>query len=134
MPPMPSANSSTLVSSTVALSLSFSFLPLARYFIAASMYLLPSLVSKSTEINGIYMQGVKRAIKREVKAEPLSSTPSTPITIAQRPRAVSAEMSLRKRPGADTRALNALNAPTEEDAEEEQLEKLLQGNAGAGEA
>jgi hypothetical protein len=48
------------------------------------------------EINGIYMQGVKRAIKREVKAEPLSSAPFTPITIAQRLRAVSAEMSLRK--------------------------------------
>jgi len=68
-------------------------------------------------------QGVKKAIKREIKAEPLSSAPSTPVTIPKRPRTVSAEMFLRKWPGADTRAPNALNAPTEEeDAEEEQLE------------
>jgi hypothetical protein len=83
-------------------------------------------------------KGVKKNIKQEVKAEPLSSAPSTPITIPKRPRAISAEMSLSKRPGAiTTRAMKALTTPAEEeDADEEQFEplhKLLEGSAGASE-
>jgi hypothetical protein len=65
-------------------------------------------------------KGVKKAIKQEIKAEPPSSAPSTPITIPKRPRATSAEIPLRKRPGPLTRALKTLNSPAEEeDAEEE---------------
>jgi hypothetical protein len=46
---------------------------------------------------------------------------STPITIPKRPRAVSAEMSISKRPGATaTRALKALNTPAEEEDVEEE--------------
>jgi hypothetical protein len=59
-------------------------------------------------------KGVKKDIKQEVKAEPLSAS-STLITVPKRPRAVSAEMSLRKRPGAVTRALKALTTPAEEE-------------------
>lgn len=73
-----------------------------------------------------------------MKPEPLSSAPSTPATIFKRPRAVSAEMSIRKRPGPVTRALKSLDTPAEEDAGErleplEPLNKLLGGNAGAAE-
>jgi hypothetical protein len=80
-------------------------------------------------------KGVKKAIKSEVKAEPLSSAPSTPLIILKRPRATSAGISLRKRPRPLTRALKVLNSPAEkEDAEEEQaFKKLLKGSAGASE-
>jgi hypothetical protein len=75
---------------------------------------------------------MNKKIKQEVKAEPLPSAPTTPIMIPTRPRAVSAEMSLSKRPSPTTRcAAKALITPgKEEDAEEEQLEplhKLLEG-------
>jgi hypothetical protein len=80
-------------------------------------------------------KGVKKAIKQKVKAEPLSSAPSTPITIPKRPRATSGEMSLRKRPKPLTRALEALNSPAEEEYEEKEqaFEKLLKGSASASE-
>jgi hypothetical protein len=99
-----------------------------------SPVLTPTPVRKAPVKKG---KGAKRTIKQEVKAEPLSSAPSTPMTLPKRPRAVSAEMPLSKRPGATTtRALKALIPPKEEDAEEEQwepLDKLLEGNAGDSE-
>jgi hypothetical protein len=49
-------------------------------------------------------KGVKKAVKQEMKAQRLSSTPSTPLVLPKRPRAVSVETPIRKR-GAVTRAL-----------------------------
>jgi hypothetical protein len=78
---------------------------------------------------------VKKAVKQEVKAEPLSSIPSTPLVLPKRPRATSTETPFRKR-GAVTRALKALRATAEEDDDGEQLEpleKLLGGSTSASE-
>jgi hypothetical protein len=78
---------------------------------------------------------VKKAVKQEVKAEPLSSIPFTPLVLPKRPRATSTEEPVRKR-GAVTRALKALRATAEEDDDGEQLEpleKLLGGSTSAGE-
>lgn len=58
---------------------------------------------------------MKKAVKQEVKIEPPSSAPSTPVALPKRPRAISGEMSLRKRPGAVTRALKALHTSSEKD-------------------
>jgi hypothetical protein len=79
---------------------------------------------------------MKKVVKQEIKAEPLSSTSSTPLVLPKRPRAISAETPIRKR-GAVTRALKALRATAEdEDDDREQLEpleKLLGGSTSAGE-
>jgi hypothetical protein len=78
---------------------------------------------------------VKKAVKQEVKAEPLSSTFSTPLVLSKRPRAISAETPVRKR-GAVTRALKALRATAEGDddgGQLEPLEGLLRGSTSAGE-
>jgi hypothetical protein len=85
-------------------------------------------------------KGVKKAVKQEMKAEPLSSIPSTPLVLPKRPRSLSGETPIRKR-GAVTRALNALRATAEEEEEDdddsdgeqlEPLEKLLGGRTRAG--
>lgn len=91
-----------------------------------SPVLTPTPVRKGPVKKG---KGASKAIKQEVKAEPLSSAPSTPMTLPKRPRAVSAEMPLSKRPGATTtRAAKALIK--EEDAEEEQWGTLGQVTRG----
>jgi len=81
-------------------------------------------------------KGVKKAVKQEMKAEPLSSIPSTPLVLLKRPRAISAETPIRKH-GAVTRALKALKATAEEEDDDgeqlEPLEKLLGGSTSAGE-
>jgi hypothetical protein len=77
--------------------------------------------------------GVKEAVKQEMKAQPPSSTP---LVLPKRPRAISAEMPIRKR-GAVTRALKALKATADEDDDGEQLEpleNLLGNNASTSEA
>jgi hypothetical protein len=64
------------------------------------------------------------------------SAPSTLLVLPKRPRAISAETPVRKRPGPVTRALKALRATAEEDDDGEQLkplEKLLGGSTSAGE-
>jgi hypothetical protein len=81
-------------------------------------------------------KGVKKTVKLETKAEPLSSAPSTPRVLPKRPRAISAEIPVRKRSGAITRALKALRDTAEESDDGEQLEpleKLLGDGTGAGE-
>jgi hypothetical protein len=79
---------------------------------------------------------MKKAIKHEIKAEPLSSTSSIPLVLPKRPRAISTETPVRKR-GAVTRALKALRATAEEEDDDgeqlEPLEKLLGGSTSAGE-
>ena len=81
-------------------------------------------------------KGVKKTVKQEMKAQLFSSTPSTPLVLPKRPRAISAETPIRKR-GAVTRALKALRATAEEDDDGEQLEpleNLLGGSMSASEA
>jgi len=72
---------------------------------------------------------IKREIKQEIKLEP----PCTPTQASKRPRSISGELSIRKRPGAVTRikqkALDALG-PLEDSEELEPLEKLLEGEDG----
>ena len=78
---------------------------------------------------------MRKAVKQEMKAEPLSSTSSTPLVLPKRPRAISTETPVRKR-GAVTRALKALRATAEEDDDGEQLEpleKLLGSSMSASE-
>jgi hypothetical protein len=81
-------------------------------------------------------KSVKKAVKQEMKAEALSSIPSTPLVLPKRPHAISAETPIRKR-GAVTRALKALRATAEEEDDDgeqlEPLEKLLGGSTSAGE-
>jgi hypothetical protein len=82
-------------------------------------------------------KSVKKAVKLEVKDEPPSSAPSTPLVLPKRPRAISGEMPMRKRSGVVTRALKALKATAEGDDDGEQLEpleKLLGGGTSASEA
>jgi hypothetical protein len=109
-------------------------------------FLLRGLMHQSRPKLAAHLKGkdVKKNIKQEVKAAPLSSAPSTPIKLPKRPRAVSVEMPLSKRPGATTtRAVKAFTTTAaaeeeeeDDDAEEEQFEplhKLLEGCAGASE-
>jgi hypothetical protein len=83
-------------------------------------------------------KAVKKETKQDIKAEVKEEVKSEYSTPTKRPRAISAEMSIRKRPGATaTRAHAALGSPVaEEDAGEqlETLDALLEGSASAGEA
>jgi hypothetical protein len=81
-------------------------------------------------------KGAKKVVKEKTKVKLFSSTPSTPLVLLKRPRAISSEVRVRKRSGAFIRALKALRdtAAEEDDGEQlEPLENLLRGSASAGE-
>jgi hypothetical protein len=99
----------------------------------------PGLLETPTPLRKVTIKkekGVKKTVKQEMKAEPLSSAPSTPLVLPKRPRAISSETPIRKR-GAVTRSLKALRATVEEDDDDEEqlepLEKLLGISTSAGE-
>lgn len=80
---------------------------------------------------------VKKEVKKEVKQEIKPEPPCTPTPASKRARAISAELSIRKRPNTTTRnqkkALEA-EGPLEDEAELESLEQMLEAAAGKGDA